>query len=205
MDSISWFIGSPDIHSAVATLEIDGTFRITGNGDVQRFVSESLIPWKEFRKDIQRVCFDDRIRPSSISNWFYGCTELTTVDGLPDCIEDMSIAFCRCSSLTALPPMPASLRDLDEAFLGCTSLATFPEIPENVIYTVDTFVDCCALSGTMNIKAAGLSQWSYMFQDACSLPGASLTVNYTSTLEKVIDDIINTGTDKSSITRGTVL
>ena len=204
MDSISWFIGSPDIHSAVATLEIDGTFRVTGIGDVQRFVSESLIPWKEFRKDIKRVCFDTGIRPSSISNWFYGCTELTTVDDLPDCIEDMSIAFCRCTSLRSLPPMPSALRDLDEAFLGCISLETFPEVPPNVIYTIDTFVDCRALSGTMTIKAAGLSQWSYMFQDACSLPGASLTVNYTAELGNIIDDIINTGTDKSSITKGTI-
>lgn len=205
MDSISWFIGSPDIHSAVATIESDGTFRVTGSGDVQRFVSESLIPWRDFRKDIKRVCFDTEIRPSSISNWFYGCTELTTVDELPDCIEDMSISFCRCSALRDMPPMPAALRDMDEAFLGCTSLETFPEIPANVIYTVDTFVDCCALSGVMDIKAAGLSQWAYMFQDACSLPGASLTVNYAPALENVISDIISTGTDKSSITRGTVL
>ena len=197
----AWNIGFPDKTKVIAQLFSDGTFVVSGEGDVQKYVSFEQVPWRIFCDKIIKARFEAGVSPLSISNWFYGCVNLKEVENFPDSVQNLSITFCHCPSLSSLPPLPSSVTDLDEAFIGCVNLENVPVIPEKVIYTCDTFVDCEKLSGRMLLKGR-LQQWAYMFQNACTAPGAELILDYAKGLEDVAVQAVATGTEGSRVRLG---
>lgn len=197
----AWEIGFPEKSKVTAALYDDGSFILSGEGDVVKFISDEQIPWKDYRSKINSVHFGHSIKPESIGNWFWGCENLSVVENLPDGLKYMPAAFCNCSSLSSLPEIPESVTDLDEAFIRCRSLKEFPVIPANVIYTCDTFVGCCALSGNMLLKAP-LQQYNFMFQDACTDASSELIIDFAPGLEEIVDAIIATASDGSHICKG---
>lgn len=199
MIEASWQIGFPEKTRVLAQLDSEGVFSLVGTGDTIKFISEELVPWRNYRDKISQVRFLDEAGPVSINNWFYGCGNLTIVENLPDSVEEMAAAFCDCESLVSLPMLHDGLRDLDEAFIRCRSLRQVPVIPASVIYACDTFVECGALSGNMRL-CAHLEQYAFMFQDACVQ--RPLTLDYAAGLEALVDAVIATGTDASNIRKG---
>ena len=197
----TWNIGFPDKTKVVAQLFSDGTFVVSGEGDVQKYVSFEQIPWRAFCDKIVRVRFEAGVSPLSISNWFCDCVNLKEVENLPNSIQNLSITFCRCHSLSSLPPLPPNVTDLDEAFIGCVNLTEVPVIPEKVIYTCDTFVDCEKLSGRILLKGQ-LQQCAYMFQGACTSPGAELFLDYAKGLKDVAVQAVATATEGSHVRLG---
>lgn len=95
---------------------------------------------------------------------FYGCSNLTTVEGGLRWIG--KYAFAGCSKLTSLD---ASLRDIDKgAFSGCTSLTTFGSCFSLQTIKEKAFENCTSLTGTLTL-------------DYCSFIGENAFENCTNT------------------------
>lgn len=123
-----------------------GTLTIKGEGAMTDFEEPEMSPWFEYREDIIRVVFPEKI--TSIGNLaFYGCKNLTSVV-LPDTVTRIGhYAFAECESLYILDlgsgvqkigkrafykclnlntvDLPAGLTEInDQAFYRCESLVT---------------------------------------------------------------------------------
>ena len=83
---------------------------------------------------IKKVIFDASFanaRPTSCSKWFYGCRELTTIEGLEYLnttnVTDMSSMFYWCYSLTTLDLSSfdtTNVTDMSSMFYWCSDLTT---------------------------------------------------------------------------------
>ena len=92
--------------------------------------------------NITGVYLPDTLCGEDASFWFYGCTGLTLVDGLPSTITNLSYTYYGCSSLARAPEFPAAAVDLSYTFGECEQLTEVPEIPDTVTVMEDTFFLC---------------------------------------------------------------
>ncbi len=149
-----WDIGSPVESDVTVTLDGDGTFIVSGTGDVQEFNEMHNgyeTPWllEGLVTRIKSVVFEEDVTPTSLEGWFYGCSNLTTVPTLPDTVTNMRNTFVGCTNLTIDEgyTLPSTLLNMEQTFMGCTSL-TLPEgfvFPEAVTNMFKTFYYCDAL------------------------------------------------------------
>ena len=111
---------------------------------------ENLPGWYKFDDNnhshnaniIKKVIFDASFanaRPTSCYNWFYGCTDLTTIEGIEylntENVTNMSWMFSECSTLTTLDLSSfetQNVTDMSRMFKDCSALTT--------IYASDKFV-----------------------------------------------------------------
>jgi hypothetical protein len=77
---------------------------------------------------------------------FAFCTNLKTVNGLPDNIVKCTNMFRNCTSLESVDNIPSECLDMTKMFYGCTSLQTTGQLPENVISMYYSFYDCESLN-----------------------------------------------------------
>ena len=139
-----WEIGSPNASDVIATLHDDGSLVISGNGDVA--FSTASAPWSPQAESIKTVTIEDGVEPSSMEDWFYGCTNLVSAPTIPSSVKNLSGTFARCTSLTTASAIPSSVTDLSRCFSGCTSLETLPMIPSGVTSLQEAFADCPAIT-----------------------------------------------------------
>ena len=103
---------------------------------------ENLPGWYKFDDNnhshnaniIKKVIFDASFanaRPTSCYNWFYGCTDLTTIEGIEylntENVTNMSWMFSECSTLTTLDVSNFDTKNVMEMsymFGSCTKLKT---------------------------------------------------------------------------------
>ena len=83
---------------------------------------------------IKKVVFNAsfaKARPTSCYKWFYGCKDLTTIEGIEylntENVTDMSFMFCNCKALTTLDVSnfdTKNVTDMNNMFGNCQALKT---------------------------------------------------------------------------------
>ena len=105
-------------------------------------VGTPLPGWLAQRENIKTVVFDASFanaRPTNCYAWFYGCNNLTTIEGIEylntENVTNMGGMFYNCCALTSLNLTSfntAKVTNMEEMFIGCSALTT--------IYVSDKFV-----------------------------------------------------------------
>ena len=121
-------------------LDSDGTFTVSGKGDMADVEPVKNTPWVKERDLIKKVVIGKGITRVGDQN-FLECVNLTSVS-LPDTLKTIGfVAFGRCRALTSVV-IPASVTAVEhEAFVSC-------ENAEITISSADTKIEGGALSGT---------------------------------------------------------
>ena len=151
---------------------------------------ENLPGWYKFDDNnhshnaniIKKVIFDASFanaRPTSCYNWFYGCTDLTTIEGIEylntENVTNMSWMFSECSTLTTLDLSNFDTKNVMEMsymFGSCTKLKTLDVSSFNTQNVTDMnwmFSYCSALTtlDLSNFDTKNVTDMSRMFKD-CS-------------------------------------
>ena len=127
---------------------------------------------------IKKVVFDASFanaRPTSCCEWFNGCTDLTTIEGIEylntENVTDMSGMFWGCAALTTLDVShfdTQNVTNMSYMFSDCSALTTLDVSnfnTQNVTNMSGMFSDCRALTtlDVSNLNTQNVTDMSYMF------------------------------------------
>ena len=133
---------------------------------------------------IKKVVFDASFanaRPTSCREWFNGCTDLTTIEGIEylntENVTDMSGMFWGCAALTTLDVSHFDTQNVTNMyymFSDCSALTTLDVSnfnTQNVTYMSGMFSDCRALTtlNVSNFNTQNVTDMSGMFYDCRAL------------------------------------
>ena len=159
-----WEIGSPTAADVSATLYDDGALEIEGEG-----ATVATSPWPAaYKPQIKSVSFEEGVKPTNLAQYFYGCTNLVEVSGIPDTVTNMSLTFLNCAELSKISNFPSGLLNMMSAFDGCTSLREVPELPQALVSAPYAFRRCSSLVKAPLLPNA-LVNANDMFYDCSSL------------------------------------
>ena len=153
---------------------------------------ENLPGWYKFDDNnhshnaniIKKVIFDASFanaRPTSCYNWFYGCTDLTTIEGIEylntENVTNMSWMFSECSALTTLDVSNFDTKNVMEMsymFGSCTKLKTLDVSSFNTQNVTDMnwmFSYCSALTtlDLSNFDTKNVTDMNGMFSNCSAL------------------------------------
>ena len=159
---------------------------------------ENLPGWYKFDDNnhshnaniIKKVIFDASFanaRPTSCYNWFYGCTDLTTIEGIEylntENVTNMSWMFSECSALTTLDLSNFDTKNVMEMsymFGSCTKLKTLDVSSFNTQNVTDMnwmFSYCSALTtlDLSNFDTKNVTDMSGMFSNCSALTTLDLS------------------------------
>ena len=133
---------------------------------------------------IKKVVFDASFanaRPTSCYEWFYGCTHLTTIEGIEylntENVTNMSWMFSDCSALTTLDVSnfdTKNVTDMIGMFSGCRTLTTLDVSnfnTQNVTNISGMFYGCSTLTtlDIANFDTQNVTDMNYMFWGCAAL------------------------------------
>ena len=133
---------------------------------------------------IKKVIFDASFanaRPTSCYEWFYGCTDLTTIEGIEYLnttnVTDMSGMFWGCVALTTLDVSKfdtKNVTNMSNMFHWCFVLTTLDVSnfdTQNVTNMSNMFYNCHALTtlNVSNFDTQNVTNMSNMFTDCSAL------------------------------------
>ena len=133
---------------------------------------------------IKKVIFDTSFanaRPTSCYNWFCGCTELTTIEGIEylntENVTNMSGMFWGCAALTTLDVShfdTQNVTDMSYMFSSCSALTTLDVSKfdtKNVTNMSYMFSNCKALTilDVSKFDTKNVTNMSYMFSSCSAL------------------------------------
>ena len=133
---------------------------------------------------IKKVVFDASFanaRPTSCCEWFNGCTDLTTIEGIEylntENVTDMSGMFWGCAALTTLDVShfdTQNVTDMSYMFSNCFALTTLNVSnfnTQNVTNMYYMFSDCTALTtlDVSNFNTQNVTDMSGMFSECRAL------------------------------------
>ena len=159
---------------------------------------ENLPGWYKFDDNnhshnaniIKKVIFDTSFanaRPTSCYNWFYGCTDLTTIEGIEylntENVTNMSWMFSECSALTTLDLSNFDTKNVMEMsymFGSCTKLKTLDVSSFNTQNVTDMnwmFSYCSALTtlDLSNFDTKNVTDMNGMFSNCSALTKLDLS------------------------------
>ena len=159
---------------------------------------ENLPGWYKFDDNnhshnaniIKKVIFDTSFanaRPTSCYNWFYGCTDLTTIEGIEylntENVTNMSWMFSECSALTTLDVSNFDTKNVMEMsymFGSCTKLKTLDVSSFNTQNVTDMnwMFSYCSVLTTLdlsNFDTKNVTDMSRMFNDCSALTTLDLS------------------------------
>ena len=159
---------------------------------------ENLPGWYKFDDNnhshnaniIKKVIFDASFanaRPTSCYNWFYGCTDLTTIEGIEylntENVTNMSWMFSECSALTTLDLSNFDTKNVMEMsymFGSCTKLKTLDVSSFNTQNVTDMnwmFSYCSALTtlDLSNFDTKNVTDMNGMFSNCSALTTLDLS------------------------------
>lgn len=151
--------------------------------------------WNAHAAEIQKVVFKAGFRdetPTTCSNWFNGCTNLTSIEGIENLntskVTDMSGMFAQCSNLETLDLShfnTEKVTTMAQMFYGCTKLhnlniSSFNT--ENVTNMYEMFYGCSSLNtldlSHFNTRYVRKDGMNYMFNGCSSLSSLDVS-NFT--------------------------
>ena len=133
---------------------------------------------------IKKVVFDASFanaRPTSCYEWFYGCTHLTTIEGIEylntENVTNMSWMFSDCSALTTLDVSnfdTKNVTDMIGMFSDCRALTTLDVSnlnTQNVTNISGMFYGCSTLTtlDIANFDTQNVTDMNYMFWGCAAL------------------------------------
>ena len=133
---------------------------------------------------IKKVVFDASFanaRPTSCCEWFNGCTDLTTIEGIEylntENVTDMSGMFWGCAALTTLDVShfdTQNVTNMSYMFSDCSALTTLDVSnfnTQNVTNMYYMFSDCSAITtlDIANFDTKNVTDMSYMFYNCSAL------------------------------------
>lgn len=165
-DTRAWLVGE---------LFSDGEVQITNSGVAAKgrevlasgkfcanakYNAIQCVPWASLSKQARSVVIEygASCGTGACTNyWFYGCTNLTRVDGMSSLqgVTQMQHTFNSCLALASLDLRgfkPEALTNLSYTFGGCSKLASILvdstwELPSKGLSGLGTFYNCTALMG----------------------------------------------------------
>ena len=143
----------------------------TGGGDITVYdiPDDTSDPgWNSQASSITTVVFDESFkdaRPTTCYRWFYGCTTLTTINGIENLntedVEDMRYMFYNCSLLSTLDLSgfnTAKVESMSFMFQDCSQLTTIYAssnfITSAVTSSSDMFTGCTSLAGALKYDSS---------------------------------------------------
>ena len=159
---------------------------------------ENLPGWYKFDDNnhshnaniIKKVIFDTSFanaRPTSCYNWFYGCTDLTTIEGIEylntENVTNMSWMFSECSALTTLDVSNFDTKNVMEMsymFGSCTKLKTLDVSSFNTQNVTDMnwMFSYCSVLTTLdlsNFDTKNMTDMNGMFSNCSALTTLDLS------------------------------
>ena len=159
---------------------------------------ENLPGWYKFDDNnhshnaniIKKVIFDTSFanaRPTSCYNWFYGCTDLTTIEGIEylntENVTNMSWMFSECSALTTLDVSNFDTKNVMEMsymFGSCTKLKTLDVSSFNTQNVTDMnwMFSYCSVLTTLdlsNFDTKNVTDMNGMFSNCSALTTLDLS------------------------------
>ena len=159
---------------------------------------ENLPGWYKFDDNnhshnaniIKKVSFDTSFanaRPTSCYNWFYGCTDLTTIEGIEylntENVTNMSWMFSECSALTTLDVSNFDTKNVMEMsymFGSCTKLKTLDVSSFNTQNVTDMnwMFSYCSVLTTLdlsNFDTKNVTDMNGMFSNCSALTTLDLS------------------------------
>ena len=137
MPKMAWAQNQMYTELSSGTLTFKYGEKPTGGGDITVYdiPDSSRSPeWNSQASSITTVVFDDSFknaRPTMCYGWFWGCTSLTTINGIENLntenVTDMRYMFRNCSSLSTLDLSgfnTAKVMLMEYMFYGCSELTT---------------------------------------------------------------------------------
>ncbi len=167
--------------------------------------------WAENRSDVKKVVFDEsfkEVRPTSCFEWFYGCSSLTTIEGIENLntseVTDMSSMFYSCSSLTSVDLSSlntSNVKSMHYMFSACSALKELKLsdqfVGTNVRLTGYMFSGCSSLKEldfSLFKTTSNLTNTAYMFFGCTSLQKVDLsgmTTTNVSSMEQMFKNCSN--------------
>ena len=172
------------------TKKTDGAFALNEG--------ENLPGWYKFDDNnhshnaniIKKVIFDASFanaRPTSCYNWFYGCTDLTTIEGIEylntENVTNMSWMFSECSALTTLDVSNFDTKNVMEMsymFGSCTKLKTLDVSSFNTqnVTDMNRMFSYCSVLTTLdlsNFDTKNVTDMNGMFSNCSALTTLDLS------------------------------
>ena len=175
------------------------TFKRVNNKPVGAFAlneGENTPGWYKYGDDgsnaniVKKVIFDASFanaRPTSCYEWFYGCTDLTTIEGIEylntENVTNMSWMFSECSTLTTLDLSNFDTKNVMEMsymFGSCTKLKTLDVSSFNTQNVTDMnwMFSYCSVLTTLdhsNFDTKNVTDMSCMFSYCSALTTLDLS------------------------------
>ena len=114
----------------------------------------------------------DTSQSTAMTNFFYGCTSLTSVPDLDTSqVTIMRSMFYGCSSLTTAPEMnTGNVTDMISMFRNCSSLTTVPGLDTSQVTDINSmFYGCSSLTTAPEMNTGNVTNMAFMFQNCSSL------------------------------------
>lgn len=113
-----------------------------------------------------------------MSDTFWYCEKLETVQNIPNSLIDMSRTFYHCSALKTVPAkIPDTVTNMLATFFGCELIETVPPIPNKVQDIRFAFKGCSALTGDLVINAENVTYYEECLEDTATNPGCELKLS----------------------------
>ena len=172
------------------TKKPDGAFALNEGGNLPGWYKFDDNNHSHNANIIKKVIFDTSFanaRPTSCYNWFYGCTDLTTIEGIEylntENVTNMSWMFSECSALTTLDVSNFDTKNVMEMsymFGSCTKLKTLDVSSFNTQNVTDMnwMFSYCSVLTTLdlsNFDTKNVTDMSGMFSNCSALTTLDLS------------------------------
>lgn len=146
-------------------LDTDGILSFEGAGEFVRYESAEQVPWHAYREEIRKVVFRmGNVSGGDISYYFSGCSNLESVNNIPNGVQRMDEVFRGCENLISAGEIPKTVQSLCRSFQDCIRFDQEISIPEQATEVKGAFDGCLALTHTPVIGDGQIMDMSEMFR-----------------------------------------
>ncbi|MBR4544581.1 MAG: leucine-rich repeat protein [Oscillibacter sp.] len=161
-------------------LDVDGVMTISGKGAMANYSSGNVIPWRNYRLDIQKVNFEQGV--TRVGNYaFCDCKTITAVT-IPQTLKVIGdSAFANCEYLSDIAWTEGLQEIGNYAFTGCIAIKNL-SLPKTVSKLGQaSFSKCTRLTDFQAGETKFTETKAYLFKDCTNLK----TVVFPETLKTI--------------------
>lgn len=153
-------------------LDTNGILSFEGAGELVSYGSAEQVPWHAYCEEVKKVIFGmGNVPGGDISHYFSDCSNLQSVNNIPEGVQRMDEAFLGCKNLISIGRIPGTMESLCRAFKDCIRLNQEISIPEQAIEVSGAFDGCMALTHTPVIESERVTDMSEMFRNTAISAG----------------------------------
>ena len=156
-----------------------GAYKLNKEEDLPAWVVKDMYQMSNMNR-IKKVVFEEsfaQARPESCHEWFYGCNELTTIEGIENLNTEnatsMCNMFCNCSSLTSIDVSrfnTKNVTNMNSMFAHCSNLTTI-DVSNFDTQNVEGIYRCTSLEelNISNFNTQNVEDMQSMFEECSGL------------------------------------